>query len=768
MSSVYEIEVNGKNLVVNEDQLSQIAIRISRKEQYSPSEMTDVITYAINAPNEDYNRAVLGFNTHVLDSNGNAAIKASLPAKIRVNGILMFEGICLVKGLITEQAPSYSYYRCFFQVVKVQWYTALNQNPLYGTLRPRPYYLCDIFPSTSIDYGSSLAGYTAAGIDATTGMWVNSGTGATTLADLFDLTKTPDIFFPAINYGDWQNIFTTTRGIKTVAVGDLKPAIRWVDIIVRAAHAVGYTVDNTSLAAVNDKFDLLKMICPYFGDRFNHTNDFMFANTISSGSGGGVVSGSVSPTEITNFGSPFYNAPDNGSYQFKVILNGTAQSSSGTIASHLEWSLESSVRGVINLNDHNLSFTTGLGTAFEYTIDVSIFLFKGETLKMYLQTGAANCTTTGGVTITVAPPLELSEGNNFDIVDVLDNTIPVSELIQDWITMFNVYCEVDTLKKVLYFETRDAFYGSVANAVDMSDKLDISQEQERDYYMDDYGQNIEIKFADDGNAYSQYYYAQFGYSPFGTPALPFQYFGEAIEQLNTGFQMANTVIELKHLVAVPMIYDYLVSNYLVLNIAPALLPTYWTAIQGSDKSRPKYSTKVNPSVLMFANEISPFSFGAYLFLYDSYNVFSTQAQATAYSIHPYVSSNLLFKSFKGYAYSSGAGSPYYMDPSTPVDMPGIKDLFHHNTIKDIRNGYLFRTKMKISVVDLTKNDSKLLWFLGSENACFAYEEIENLSPISGTTTQTQLKVVTMPDGSYLPLDSDTTEVTPIKFFPYLI
>jgi hypothetical protein len=768
MINTYNIEVNGQLIIIDGEVADNLFTNISRKAQYSPIDVKDNKTYALNIPYSSQNAAVFGFGVEDLysSSSTDSVIKREYSANIYIDGNLIFQGIMTINGIVQYPSGKKSYYRCFFRPSKLDWFNTLNKNPLYGDLKPRPYYLCDIFPNISVSYGTYMAGYLS-GIDTTTGKIVNTN-AATSIAEAVSLIKTPDILFPTISYGGWQN-----GNGDIVCVGDLRPAIRWIDIFVYAANISGYTIDPNSFSYIDTLLQgrFFDLICPFFGNRFkrslaymmNPTNYFskvptMFFNNVY--------------TNVFPSSTWCYTVPDSGDYKFNLRLQGDgyllSTSSSSSKSANIAYYIVSSTRGILSSSNTSCVFTKTTPTGFDFTINFEIFLNEGEQIAFACQTSDSECyTQTSSIPVAlfaITPSGNIYEGNSFNTSDVFDNTIPISEMIQDFMTMFNIYCSVDVIKKVLYFETRDGFFNALSSAKDMSDKIDMLEETEQDFYMDSYGQAIEYKFASGGLGYDKYYQDK----QISSGVFNAQEFGYTVVGTNSGFQQNNTTIELKHMITAPMLYDKKINAP---GIHPLpLIPCYWKSIEGFDLKRPSFTEPSNPSVLVFTNpSVENNNFGVWNFLYNSYSILYTIYNVTAYSIHPFLNINLLFKSFKYYHYdaSNSVAPPYFMDTGSAYDMPGLLDLFHYNTLRDIRNGYLLHCFMVLNSLDLVRDDGKTIWFLKQFGKYFIWEEIEELDAEGKRPSKVQLKTITAQNTNYLPLPS-STEITPnYNLFPFL-
>jgi len=69
-----------------------------------------------------------------------------------------------------------------------------------------------------------------------------------------------------------------------------------------------------------------------------------------------------------------------------------------------------------------------------------------------------------------------ANGYQFNIEDILDNNITLFDLFNDISRIFNFYAETDVVTSNVILEPRNDFYGSIADAEEMSDRLDLTRE----------------------------------------------------------------------------------------------------------------------------------------------------------------------------------------------------------------------------------------------------------------------------------------------------
>jgi hypothetical protein len=104
----------------------------------------------------------------------------------------------------------------------------------------------------------------------------------------------------------------------------------------------------------------------------------------------------------------------------------------------------------------------------------------------------------GGTFFKIQRSSELVEGDNFNLNELIPDDIKFIDVLNDFTRMFNIYYWTDIKTKTVYFEPRDTFFKSQTEAIEWTDKLDISNKYELDY-VSSYKRNIEFSYRDVDN-----------------------------------------------------------------------------------------------------------------------------------------------------------------------------------------------------------------------------------------------------------------------------
>lgn len=99
--------------------------------------------------------------------------------------------------------------------------------------------------------------------------------------------------------------------------------------------------------------------------------------------------------------------------------------------------------------------------------------------------------------LTAKPSSTIQYGLNLELQNVLPNNYYVLELINDLTKMFNLYWDTDTKTNTVKVEPRDDFYKNITNAIDFTDRLDLSKEYEITNYDSVYSRYLSFYYADD-------------------------------------------------------------------------------------------------------------------------------------------------------------------------------------------------------------------------------------------------------------------------------
>ncbi len=92
----------------------------------------------------------------------------------------------------------------------------------------------------------------------------------------------------------------------------------------------------------------------------------------------------------------------------------------------------------------------------------------------------------------------LEEGDDFSLNEIIPANIKLLDVINDITRMFNLYYWTDINTKTIYIEPRDTFFKAPSEAIDWTNKLDISKKNEIDYVRS-YKRDIVFSYKDVNN-----------------------------------------------------------------------------------------------------------------------------------------------------------------------------------------------------------------------------------------------------------------------------
>ena len=102
--------------------------------------------------------------------------------------------------------------------------------------------------------------------------------------------------------------------------------------------------------------------------------------------------------------------------------------------------------------------------------------------------------------------------DSFDIGSIIDDTISLFDIFNDLVRTFNLYAETDSVSNVVKIEPRKDFYGTIANAENLTSRLDTTKKIKTTFNSTKYNRYLEFKYATDSrdgnlatiNSYSKY------------------------------------------------------------------------------------------------------------------------------------------------------------------------------------------------------------------------------------------------------------------------
>ena len=92
----------------------------------------------------------------------------------------------------------------------------------------------------------------------------------------------------------------------------------------------------------------------------------------------------------------------------------------------------------------------------------------------------------------------VSLGDDYALNTVIPQNVSCLNVIQDFKTFFNLYFVADTYRKIVKIEPRDDFFLDISNAIDWTDKLDLTNGFKISYATE-YKETLEFKYQPDSN-----------------------------------------------------------------------------------------------------------------------------------------------------------------------------------------------------------------------------------------------------------------------------
>ena len=563
-----EIEINHHTMDTMDEDLHNLVLNYSAAVVSKPWDAYSLISFYIKLPDSANNRKALNFGE---SDTLNNTIKDEKICRIKVDGLLVFDGIGIINAYMSAPLGKASYYSLQLRSVNLKWWSQLK----YRRNSIQALYLNELMPSESVSYTGLNMYYT----------WIKTGgTGC----------------WPVVNYGKWKNN-------TYISVEDIRPAFYWKTFLNSCFNYAGYQLDANSMSGISYWDDL---VCPFFGNNFKRTSSFCNAykvinvnNSLFVADTGGAsinLDGVLSDLHHQwDSGSHKFVAGTSGIYGIVFTMNGNAIASLSNNSNLIFISIL--VNGLPVKTINQTLFYSNAGFPFSCNISHTLNLQENDEVEFFIKTAGLGNTFEsydGESIVIITLSDEIVQGQTFDTKEVWDNTIPVQELLKDLMLIFNLRVQVDELNKIIYIDTRDKFLLKRSEAANLSDQLDLNYEIEQNNYLQDYGKHVQFNYAKDQNAYINKYEED-----------QHLIYASDTRFLNNGFIEESTLIVCSHICATPMMYDPKITLQPGTYNLTALLPTLWNKVQEIDGTRPPFSTDCGPRILVMHNHFgldSPF------------------------------------------------------------------------------------------------------------------------------------------------------------------
>ena len=192
-----------------------------------------------------------------------------------------------------------------------------------------------------------------------------------------------------------------------------------------------------------------------------------------------------------------YTVPTTGTYAITVLVNSfnTGADAVGELKVVKNGDSTTSIGTGSVLDIENLPTTGNITKTFNVELNV------GDELSIYINPDnkSANLITFGsGTYFKTQLTSEIDIGSTFGVNGLIPDSIKFLDILNDITRMFNIYYWTDVKTKTVYFEPRDNFFKAKTEAIDWSDKLDISKSYNVDY-VSSYKRSINFSYKNDSN-----------------------------------------------------------------------------------------------------------------------------------------------------------------------------------------------------------------------------------------------------------------------------
>ena len=309
-----------------------------------------------------------------------------------------------------------------------------------------------------------------------------------------------DIALPYISRGGNEITDSTS-------VTDYLPCIYLRSIIQKSFKSLGYNVFSNFL------LDMRQLVCDLALIPEQNEVDIENSKVRAERTGSNIVipHGSVSRIIFNDETTPpnkdnnnnyntsngIYVIPITGTYNFNLFLNDYGGIGDGILYVVKDGASVSSIGSGKTLRIEalfeNISGTSDL--EFNFNIDLD----QGDQISFYVEPvfgSFASETIKIGTYFEVQLSAEISIGDTFFVNKLIPDSIKFIDILNDVTRMFNIYYWTDVKTKTVYFEPRDNFFKSQTDAIDWSDKLDLSNGYNIDY-VSSYKRNVSFSYKKD-------------------------------------------------------------------------------------------------------------------------------------------------------------------------------------------------------------------------------------------------------------------------------
>jgi len=306
--------------------------------------------------------------------------------------------------------------------------------------------------------------------------------------------STYDHCFPYISRGGNEADYQTQ-------VRDFYPCFYIKAIIERGLNDEGWNVSSSFLDDANIK----TLVCDFANNMRIAQSVLDASKTRAETTGNVAISKGVDTIIAYNDDSTPPNSDANGNYNtstyvYTVPSTGRYILELSTSAGDANITTASVVTKVYvnGIETNSFAFTTSSATQTG-TRDVTLTLNFSDVVSVYATIDTLSPSTSANVKagsyFNIYRATELAEGDSYTLSEIIPDDYKLLDVINDFTRMFNIYYWTDVRTKTIYLEPRNTFFESEANAIDWTDKIDLSNKYELDY-VSSYKRSVEFSYKD--------------------------------------------------------------------------------------------------------------------------------------------------------------------------------------------------------------------------------------------------------------------------------
>jgi len=532
-----------------------------------------------------------------------------------------------------------------------------------------------------------------------------------------------DWVYPLINYGGWasaQYALGTTGVPFGVSTWDFRPAFRISALVEKIFENVGYTVTSnwldtpecTGVTYLAGEFARLETDRVQ-ADMSGVSADFTYAGITGIGEYytldesteyrdtqsnlGAVTTGVITPFGNTSYSGTYDLIPITVAYDGKYYFDASFELLGTTAVTNLGqcfWEFRDlGTDAQVASGEYDRDTTNAIAYALEEMIELE----AGKTYvfnNLYTSQGTGQLLDTIGkhsfsfyqqasikVGDTFLPFSTLGEEKQLDFLSKIAKT-------------YNLYFDTDTHTRSVLIEPRNdwtdtdgntqtGYYKGIDEAVDWSDKLDLS-EGIQIKYLSDYKDELEFRFEDIGDWYPERYEEKFGFQPF-----------RQLYTFPSEYNAGRTVIEQGYVPTINKYEDAKLNNGVT---AYVQTPFIYDDEPGS-QSR---TQDVEPRLLVYEWT----SEDDYLLRPRAWVYFDDTATADPTGVDPINSfelpanyDNFVFVP-KAWVVNNDDTSKFQLSWASYGDGKGLADRFYNETVRDLRNRTYYEASFRLRPSDI--------------------------------------------------------------------